>query len=202
VLAADVGYELMLTKRLFDSIDLQQNRQFWIHTHVREDALILFGFLSEKERSFFRLLLGVSGLGPKMALSLLSTHSPTELCHYILNKDEAQISRAPGVGKKLASRMLIELSEKIEKLMLQPSWALLTRQSNETSPSLKPSLKTDLLSALSNLGYHPQQIKPVLDNLMGPNSRDDLSFEMVLKLALKEMSRYTINRHPEESGNA
>src|SRR5205085_963855 len=83
---------------------------------VREDILQLYGFELEAEKQFFRVLLGVSGLGPRTALSLLNEHGPERLSKYILEKDTSSISEAPGVGKKLAERLILELASKIEKM--------------------------------------------------------------------------------------
>src|SRR5690606_988464 len=102
VLADRVGYEVTLVRPLFDRLSLQQPVALWLHTHVREDALVLFGFESEKERGFFRMLIGVQGLGPKHALSLLAEHGAAGLARHIAGGNSAAIAQASGVGKKLA----------------------------------------------------------------------------------------------------
>ncbi|NBY20989.1 Holliday junction branch migration protein RuvA [bacterium] len=116
VLCAGVGYEITLSKQTLEMTHVNSNVSFWIHTHVREDALILFGFFSEAEKQLFRILIGVSGLGPKTALSLLSEHGPEKLIQLIVHKRISEIAEAPGVGKKLAERLSLELSTKLGKL--------------------------------------------------------------------------------------
>jgi holliday junction DNA helicase RuvA len=188
ILAGPIGYEMTVSARLFDSLALEQEVSLWLHTHVREDILALYGFPSDEEKSFFRVLLSVNGLGPKHALSLLSEHGWDRLAHYIVSKNISAISEAHGVGKTLAQRIVLDLAGKIEKL------AILTKPL--TSPAivtvshatLESSLKDDLLSALNNLGYQPSHIKMTLDRLFGDETLDKMGFESALKRALAELS--------------
>jgi holliday junction DNA helicase RuvA len=187
ILMHRLGFEVTVPKRLGDQLLVGQKISLWIHTHVREDALTLFGFSTELEKQFFRQLLGVSGLGPKTALSLLGEHGAEKLIHLILEKAGSQIASAPGVGKKLAERLVLELSGKIEK------WAWIERRSEaepRASIGVSPSLqmREDLASALAHLGYLPTQIKTTLDKLLEHRELAEIGFESCLKAALQEMS--------------
>lgn len=181
-----LGYEVTVSKLLFERVQLSEVVTLWIHTHVREDILQLYGFDSETEKLLFRVLISVSGLGPRTALSLISQHGPNPLVQYIIQKDIGSISEAPGVGKKLAERIALELSSKMEKL----SWAMELKTLHPTvatAPlSSERQLREDLTSALLNLGYPPNQVKGTLDRILDDEST--LGFEGWLKTALKEMS--------------
>ena len=188
LLCEKVGYEITVSKRLFEKHSLSENVSLWLHTHVREDQLTLFGFPSEIEKNLFRVLLSVSGLGPKTALSLLSEHGSERLCQFVLKKDATSVSSAPGVGKKLAERIILELAPKLEKL----SWlAQITAKSETNAQTKKPEpadeLREDLTSALQNLGYQLAQIRPILDRVL---EREVQAFEVCLKAALREMSHH------------
>jgi len=188
LLAHRMGFEITLPQRSFDTLVQDAKISLWLHTHVREDQLALFGFATENEKLFFKQLLGVSGLGPKTALALLGEHSPERLVHFILNKEADEISSAPGVGKKLAQRLILELSGKIEK------WAWLDKIEKSTSGkklvtvSPERQLRDDLTSALLNLGYIPNQVKPALDKLFEDDEMPTQGFEICLRNALKDMS--------------
>jgi Holliday junction DNA helicase RuvA len=122
-----------------------------IETQVREDSIRLFGFDSDAERDWFRLLQGVQGVGAKVALAILSIMSPTELVTAIATQDKAMVARAPGVGPKLAARIVAELKDKAPAFgAVDP---LVARLSGDTEPGDAPSAVRDAISALVNLGY-------------------------------------------------
>jgi holliday junction DNA helicase RuvA len=193
VLSGDIGYEIVLPKNLFDSLSSDEFVKLWLHTHVREDQLTLFGFRSESEKAFFKQLLGVSGLGPKTALSLLGEHGVERLVNFIVQKKPSEIAEAPGVGKKLAERLVLELSGKIEKWVwvnaLPKHEVEKTANRNITLPT---TLRDDLSSALVHLGYQPNHIKATLDKLLEVEDSEKLGFEHCLKSALKAMSRGSV----------
>jgi len=178
VLTQGVGYEILTPKRLLEKLTPSGEISLWLHTHVREDIFALYGFESENEKLFFRLLLSVSGLGPKTALSLLSEFGTDTLIELILGKRITEISKAPGVGKKTAERLVMELTSKLEKV----AWS---------KPSTTPSsTRDDLFSALTHLGYQPTQIKFALDKVMASPEK---AFEVLLKNALQELSNRNHN---------
>ena len=146
-----------------------------IHTHVREDQLALYGFATDLELVMFEKLIAVSGIGPKLALSVLSGIEPRDLAGAILRNDLARLTAIPGVGKKTAERICVELRDRLPKTI-------------DASPaSAADSVRDDLISALANLGYHRQNIDKALDKLL--TGKDEPRFEDVLRAALKDLSR-------------
>jgi holliday junction DNA helicase RuvA len=148
-----------------------------IHTHVREDQLALYGFATPLELTMFERLIGVSGIGPKLALAVLSGIEPRDLMAAIQRNDLARLTGIPGVGKKTAERMCVELRDRLPKAMI----------ASDAPPSPGDALRDDLVSALINLGYHRQNIDKSLDKLL--TSGGDQRFEDVLRSALKDLSR-------------
>ena len=146
-----------------------------IHTHVREDQLALYGFATELELVMFEKLIAVSGIGPKLALSVLSGIEPRDLVGALQRNDLARLTAIPGVGKKTAERMVVELRDRLPK----------TIEASPGSPA--DTVRDDLVSALANLGYHRQSIDKTLDKLL--NSTEEPRFEDVLRAALKDLSR-------------
>jgi Holliday junction DNA helicase RuvA len=165
--AADVGGEMALR----------------IHTHVRDDQLALYGFATELELTMFERLIATSGIGPKLALAVLSGIEPRELAAAVQRNDVARLTAIPGVGKKTAERICIELRDRLPKTM----------EAAPASPA--DSLRDDLVSALVNLGYHRQAIDKIVDALwsaQAPAASAQASaarFADLLRSALKELSR-------------
>ena len=171
-----VGYDVQVPlSTYYVAGDVGSEMALRIHTHVREDQLALYGFASELELTMFEKLIAVSGIGPKLALSVLSGIEPRELAGAIQRNDIARLTAIPGVGKKTAERICVELRDRLPK----------TIDAAPASPG--DSLREDLISALANLGYHRQAIDKVLDKLLGAKS--DGKFEDVLRAALKDLSR-------------
>jgi len=146
-----------------------------IHTHVREDQLALYGFATDLELVMFEKLIAVSGIGPKLALSVLSGIEPRDLVGAIQRTDLARLTVIPGVGKKTAERMCVELRDRLPKMI------------EAATGSVADSVRDDLVSALANLGYHRQAIDKSLDKLL--NTKEEQRFEDVLRAALKDLSR-------------
>ena len=172
---AGVGYDVHVPLSTFYvAPDVGGDMALHIHTHVREDQLALYGFATALERTLFERLIAVSGIGPKLALAVLSGIEPRDLAGAIQRNDLARLTAIPGVGKKTAERICIELRDRLPKAI-------------EASPeSPAASLRDDLVSALVNLGYHRQAVDKSLDKLL---SASEQRFETVLRLALKELSR-------------
>jgi len=147
-----------------------------IHTHVREDQLSLYGFATSLELTMFERLIAVSGIGPKLALSVLSGIETRDLVGAIQRNDLARLTAIPGVGKKTAERICVELRDRMPKAM-----------AGETTPGPGDQLRDDLVSALINLGYHRQNIDKSLDKLV--SNTGEQRFEDVLRSALKDLSR-------------
>lgn len=175
---AGVGYDVQVPLSTFYTAgDPGSAIALRIHTHVREDQLSLYGFTTTLELSMFERLIAVSGIGPKLALSVLSGIETRDLVGAIQRNDLARLTGIPGVGKKTAERMCVELRDRLPKAM----------GASDTPPSPVDTLRDDLVSALSNLGYHRQAIDKSLDKLVDPAGEQ--RFEDVLRSALKDLSR-------------
>lgn len=176
-----VGYQVTVPLSSFYSLPEQGVITLHIHTHVREDALLLFGFMTPIEKEMFILLLTISGIGPKVALNILSHMSCIDLRDALVNEDAKRLATLPGIGKKTAERLILELRDKIRKLStIDPAQT----QSNQYSAPI--AINDDTLSALINLGYKEKQADAALTKLnIGP----DDTMETVLKAALKLLIR-------------
>ena len=151
-----------------------------IHTHVREDALLLYGFATLLELQIFERLISVSGIGPKLALAVLSGIEPNELVAAIKQGNIARLMGIPGIGRKTAERIALELKDKLDALASAESAA-------SPGASKGESLRTDVLSALVNLGYHRPPAERAVDAALTSGSAG--TFEQTLKLALRELAR-------------
>jgi Holliday junction DNA helicase RuvA len=172
---AGVGYLVHIPLSTFYELpEVEKPASLWIHTHVREDALSLFGFLTERERSLFLLLLGVAGIGPKVALTVLSGIPPSELVAALRKQDVRRLVAVPGVGKKTAERMVLELSEKVAAF------------AEEAPPETAAVAAEDVTSALVNLGYRKTDAERSVDTIARAGAPDE--FGEFLKLALKKLT--------------
>jgi Holliday junction DNA helicase RuvA len=151
-----------------------------VHTHVREEALSLYGFVTLLELQLFERLIGVSGIGPKLALAVLSGIEPNELIAAVRHGNVARLTAIPGVGKKTAERIGLELKDKLAAFLPVEGAASVPASAGE-------SLRTDVLSALINLGYHRPLAERAIDAAL--KSGNTSSFEQTLKLALRELAR-------------
>lgn len=182
VSAQGIGYQVAVPlSSFYDLPALEQGVRLHIYTHVRQDAIQLFGFLTPNEKEIFLLLLGVSGIGPKVALNILSGISSQELSQALMAEDSARIQRIPGIGKKTAERIVLELKDKIKKLSSGPLPDLV-REVGEGTPW------EDALSALVNLGYPKAMAEKAL-GLIKNDTEDTISLEDLLRKALKSLSR-------------
>ncbi len=152
----------------------------FVHTHVREDAIALFGFATAEERALFEKLLSVSGIGPKVALAVLSGLPIGELVAAIAAQDARRLATIPGIGKKLAERLALELKDKVGPAAAGPGGA-------GTPP--RSGLASDAVSALVNLGYKPAHAEAAVEAAAKSASGDDLS--ALLQAALRSLSRDT-----------
>jgi Holliday junction DNA helicase RuvA len=178
---AGVGYDVLVPLSTFYVVgDDGSEISLRVHTHVREDQIALFGFVTALELSMFERLIAVNGIGPKLALSVLSGIEPRELVTAIQRADIARLTRIPGVGKKTAERIVVELRDRMPK-------AVESETTDVTSAATSDVLRDDLLSALANLGYHQQAIDKVLEKVL--KDKDPLKFEDALRGALRELAR-------------
>jgi len=177
-----VGYEAHVPLSTFYGLpEAGGELSLRIHTHVREDALVLYGFATLLELQLFERLISVSGIGPKLALAVLSGIEPNDLVTAIKQSDIARLTGIPGIGKKTAERIGLELKDKL---------AAFVPADTSASPPGVPggeSMRTDVLSALVNLGYHRPLAERAADAAL--KSTPTGSFEHTLKLALRELAR-------------
>lgn len=178
-----VGYEVLIPLSTFYALpELNETTSVSIHTHVREDAIQLFGFLTLLEKEAFILLTGISGIGPKLALSVLSSLSVADLISAVRAGDVEKLATVPGVGKKTAARIALEIKDKIGRLA--PGAVA------EPTPSPEPlnQLQEDALSALVNLGYKPVEVKQALKRVAAaPASTRTL--QEVIREVLKDLAK-------------
>ena len=158
----------------------------WIETHVREDMIRLYGFGSHLEREWFRLLQMVQGVGAKVALAVLSTLTPSELANAIALKDIAMVSRAPGVGKKVAERIVVELKAKAPAFAGEAAASIGLKQ--ELGEGVAAAPVADAVSALVNLGYSRDQAANAVAAALKA-AGEDANSATLIRLGLKELAR-------------
>ncbi len=158
----------------------------FIETYVREDQLKLFGFMTALEREWFNLLQSVQGVGAKVALALLSTLTPSELANAIALQDKTAVSRAPGVGPKVAVRIITELKNKAPAFAGEAAANIGLKQ--ELGEGVAPAPVADAVSALTNLGYSREQAANAISAAL-KNGGEDADSAKLIRLGLKELSR-------------
>jgi Holliday junction DNA helicase RuvA len=177
-----IGYDVHVPLSTFYNLgDEGAEVSLRVHTHVREDALQLYGFLTELERQVFERLIAISGIGPKLAIVVLSGMEPRELVTAVQRADVARLTTIPGIGKKTAERIVLELKDRLTQLAVPAAPGAAAPESSADQ------LRFDLLSALLNLGYHRQQAEKAIDATV--KSNPDASFEHAVRTALRELMR-------------
>ena len=176
-----VGYELYVPLSTYYEVgDVGTEISLRVHTHVREDALQLFGFLTSLEQQLFERLIAISGIGPKLAIAVLSGIESRELVASVRRADVARLTRIPGIGKKTAERIVLELKDRLADVAPADAGATVEAASVDR-------LRDDVVSALENLGYHRPLAEKAAD---AARARDDsAAFEDALKSALRELMR-------------
>jgi Holliday junction DNA helicase RuvA len=176
-----IGYEVFVPLSTFYALP-EKNEEVSLHiyTHVKEDALMLFGFQTPLEKDIFLLLISVSGIGPKLAINILSGIGPDDLLGAMARKDTARLQSIPGIGKKTAERIALELGEKAQFMM------------GDMTPTLPPvigvdkKILDDAVSALLNLGYSAKLAKKAVEE--GHSGKEDMSLENLIKEALRVLA--------------
>lgn len=173
-----VGYLVHIPLSTFYALgDLHSGVTLLIYTHVREDALSLYGFLSAREKHLFELLISASGVGPVLALKILSGMSVDDLVPAVRAGDLARLTRIPGVGRKTAERMVVELRDKLEAMEVPE---------NARQPVTPAGTAGDVVSALLNLGYEQRSAEQAVERA-GKNGSGE-SFEALLRSALQQLT--------------
>lgn len=172
-----VGYQVLLAKNTLDQLpEPTQELTLHIYTHVREDAFVLYGFFTKEEKDIFIKLLKVNGIGPKLALSILSGVGPQDFVNAVYDQDLKRLNAIPGVGKKTAERIIIDLKDKL--LGFKSSQPIfLSKKANKTFD--------DAESALLNLGYNKLHVERVLSKT---TFDETTSLSIIIKQALKELA--------------
>ena len=181
-----VGYQVHCSSRTLSSLPTPGDATtLAIETHVRETEIKLFGFTGDLEREWFRLLQNVQGVGAKVALAILGTLTPNELASAIALQDKTAVSRAPGVGPKVAQRLVLELKDKGPALSGDASGTIGLQQ--ELGAGVANSAVQDAVSALTNLGYSSQQASVAVSAAM-QNASEDAESGTLIRLGLRELS--------------
>lgn len=173
--AAGVGYDVAISVPTFTGLpSVGADAALHIHTQVREDQIALFGFLERDEKRLFERLITVTGVGPKLAITLLSGLSPERAVSAIRAQDHASLTRIPGVGKKLAERLVLELKDKLDDFATAPAPAV-----------AKGVAVEDVLSALTNLGYQRQAAEKAVQHAVEKEPALGADFDALFRAALK-----------------
>ena len=173
---AGVGYDITISVPTFSDLPaLGVEVALHIHTHVREDTIGLYGFLRPAEKQLFEKLIGVSGIGPKLAVTILSGMSTDEMVRAIRGNDLGRLTRVPGIGKKTAERLVLELRDKLQDFGAAPTIAAVT------------PVEEDVLSALTNLGYQRAAAERALAQAAKNGHRD--SFDVLFRETLAALSK-------------
>ena len=185
--SGNIGYNIMMPASSFDTQDLVGKEvKIYTHLNVREDAMQLYGFLNLDELKTFRLLLGVNGIGPKAAIGIVSGLTTDELRFAVLSDDVKTISKAPGIGKKTAQKLILELKDKID---LEEVFETKQEHVRETEGKMESkeenAAKKDAVDALTALGYSSTE---ALRAVRQTGVTQDMDVETILKLALKNMN--------------
>ena len=178
VVTTGVGYEVHISLATYYRLEGRKDVSLEIYTHVREDALSLYGFASPEEKYAFEKLIGISGIGPTLAQKILSGIEPADLADAIARNDARKLSSIPGVGKKTAERICLELRDKI----------LMPETATATAAPTRLSVDDDVQSALVNLGYRPKDAELAMGK-----ARDELGadaeFSPLLKRSLRHLTK-------------
>lgn len=179
----NIGYNIHIPASLIDSFSgTGQTVKIYTYFHVKEDSMKLYGFLTRDDINIFKLLLGVSGIGPKGALAILTVMTPDDLRFAVLGDDAKTIAKAPGIGNKTAQRLILELKD---KLNLEDAFAAKSVHVAAESENSASGVKSEAVQALTALGYSSTE---ALKAVNGVEFTEGITVEEVLKVALKQMA--------------
>ncbi|TAN61882.1 Holliday junction branch migration protein RuvA [bacterium] len=182
--AGGVGYEAFIPLSTYYKLpEIGEPVTLTVHTHLKDDAIVLYGFLTEDEKEAFKLLITVTGVGPKLAKNILSGIAPSELLSSIIESNRARLSSIPGIGAKTAERLLLELKDKAREAMLRFSSV-----PSGVHTQTKDSRQYDVVSALTNLGYKQLQAEDAVKKSKAALGAE-CDFQELLKESLKNISR-------------
>jgi Holliday junction DNA helicase RuvA len=170
-----VGYSVNISINTFESISDKQSVSLYIHTNVKEDSITLFGFYAEAEKDMFELLISVNGIGPRLAISILSGIRVDDLKNAIQSGDVSRIIAVPGIGRKTAERLVLELKNKVDQVV------------EAGGKDIPFSIKNEAISALTTLGYNYKVADNVVRNILSENG--SISLEELIKKSLGNLNR-------------
>lgn len=178
----DVGYRVFISHQTRNQLSVGTEVTLYIHTHVREDAILLYGFFSQEEYDLFQHLIGISGIGPKVAQGILSATTANDFYHLIHRKDVKAITKLPGIGKKTAERIILELKDKLSASSFDVSDA-----ADDTAAlgDAMGDMVSEAIEALLNLGFQQSEVQSVLKK-----KSDWESTEEIIRYALAELQRF------------
>ena len=178
----DVGYRVFISHQTCNQISVGTEVMLYIHTHVREDAILLYGFFSQEEYDLFQHLIGISGIGPKVAQGILSAITANDFYHLIHRKDVKAITKLPGIGKKTAERIILELKDKLSATSFDVSDA-----ADDTAAlgDAMGDMVSEAIEALLSLGFQQSEVQSVLKK-----KSDWESTEEIIRYALAELQRF------------
>ena len=176
-----VGYGIQTTLTTLSELRTGETARLYIHESIREDAFDLFGFRTQEELSCFRMLVSISGVGPKAAVSILSAVTPEQLALAVITGDEKSLTAAPGIGKKIAQRIILELTDKMKKEQLEAA-----RGGGSAPAAFLGGAAAEAETALAVLGYDRSEINAALKGI----DASHLTTEEIVTLALKKLVRF------------
>ena len=171
-----IGYEILCPMSTFYEMGADTNLVLHTHLHIKEDAHTLYGFISKDEKTLFRELIRVNGIGPKVALAILSHLNVASLMNAVAHEDDVLLAKTPGIGKKTAQKLIVELKDRLEKLSLSST----ANQQITANANINPNTK-QALAALQSLGFKVKEAERMLAAI----SDDSLSTEELIRLALQ-----------------
>lgn len=177
-----VGYALSVSQNTLTGLRVGARAKLYVCESIREDAYDLFGFLTKGEKRCFEMLIGISGVGPKAAISILSSNTPESLALAVLNEDVRALTSAPGIGKKIAQRIVLELKDKLAKEGALPGAPGIELPSTPATPE-ESDVRADAVAALLVLGYSMPEINAALRTLQTGR----MTTEQIVKAALRAM---------------
>jgi len=167
-----VGYEVFVSEPILEKLKVDENKEFFISSYVREDTFSLYGFETQEEKIFFELLISVSGVGPKSALQTLSIAKLSEIKKAILRDDPSLLKKVSGIGTKTAERIVVELKNKLDNILIDRNEKI----------DLTSDGQTGAFEALQSLGYSAQEIRNALRKVPNETENEDEIIKQVLKL--------------------
>lgn len=173
-----IGYYVQCPSNVMNSVSSGQNSKIFTYQHVREDAIILYGFLTKEDRTMFLRLISVSGIGPKIALQVLSSLSASDLAVILVGGDANALTKVPGIGKKTAQRIILELREKVDNDELVTATV-------QKGTALQSTMISDAIYALAALGYSSQEASKAVETV-APDCKDT---ESIIRAVLKSLDR-------------